>query len=306
FSISRSKERARGWGVPVPGDDSQIIYVWFDALNVYRSAAPHYWPADLHIIGKDILRFHAIYWPAMLLSAGESLPKELFVHGFITSGGRKMSKSLGNVIDPIEMVEKYGVDAVRYYLLAEIPSDEDGDFSESRFKEVYNADLANGIGNFSSRVLTLADGKKLPARNASPARNANIVAGGHSDAGGGFGIKNYELKDFVDKIKAKIGQSIEEKNFKAALAELQNLIRKGDGILTGKKPWELEDGDKKDEVLVEVVSILEALAELLEPFLPDTAFKIFGAIHSTSSGQVKKDGGTVVCEKLDKPLFPRL
>lgn len=272
FSISRSKERARGWGVPVPGDEDQFIYVWFDALNVYRSAAPHYWPAALHIIGKDILRFHAIYWPAMLLSAGESLPKELFVHGFITSEGKKMSKSLGNVIDPVEMVEKYGVDGVRYYLLAEIPSDDDGDFNESRFKEVYNADLANGIGNFASRVLTLAEGLDkitLPNKLALVTRAREAVSG-----------------------------FIEGKKFNLAIGEIQKLIKEGDGLINEKKPWEIEDENKRREVVSELVLILETVAELLEPFLPDTSFKIASAI--------KKDGGTVNCKKLDKSLFPRL
>lgn len=292
FSISRSKERAKNWGVEVPGDKTQVIYVWFDALNVYRSAAPHYWPANLHIIGKDILRFHAIYWPAMLLSAGESLPKELFVHGFITSGGKKMSKSLGNVVDPIETLEKYGVDAVRYYLLSEIPSADDGDFNDDHFKEVYNADLANGIGNFSARVLTLAEKRNLES--------------GPQTEKGRVKIQNYELNAKIEECKTRVEKCIEEKDFRAALQVIQKLVREGDGILTKEKPWELDDGDKKDDVLSEVVAILEAVAELLEPFLPDTSFKILEAIHSAGSGQVKKDGSTVSCKKLEKQLFPRL
>jgi methionyl-tRNA synthetase len=275
FSISRSKERARGWGVPVSSDKDHVMYVWFDALNVYRSAAPHYWPADLHIIGKDILRFHAIYWPAMLLSAGESLPKELFVHGFITSGGRKMSKSLGNVVDPIEMVKKYGVDAVRYYLLSEIPPDDDGDFNEERFKEVYNADLANGIGNFTSRVLALADGKNYELK-----------------------INNIELEKILNEGRARGIECIEGKKFNLALDEIWKLVREGDKLVNDAKPWEIEDGKDKQAIIAELVIILDTVAELLEPFLPDTAFKIASAI--------KKDGNAVSCRKLDKPLFPRL
>ncbi|MBI4136825.1 methionine--tRNA ligase, partial [Candidatus Roizmanbacteria bacterium] len=164
ISISRSNERAKNWGVPVPEDDSQRMYVWFDALNIYQSGIgfgwddkkyEKWWPADVHVIGKGITRFHAIYWPAFLLSAKLTLPKELFVHGYITVDGQKMSKSIGNVVDPFGMIEKYGVDALRYYLLREIPSHGDGDFSERRFKELYNADLANGLGNTVARVAML-------------------------------------------------------------------------------------------------------------------------------------------------------
>jgi len=170
ISISRSNERAKNWGVPIPEDDSQRMYVWFDALNIYQSGVgfgldgeqyKKWWPADVHVIGKGITRFHAIYWPAFLLSAGLSLPKTIFVHGYITVDGQKMSKSLGNVIDPFELVEKYGVDAVRYFFLREIPSTEDGDFSYEKFETRYNADLAGGLGNLVARVLTLAEKAEL-------------------------------------------------------------------------------------------------------------------------------------------------
>src|SRR3989304_2234779 len=168
FSISRSNERVRGVGVPVPDDPpagGQKIYVWFDALNIYQTGIGwgydeklwrRWWPADLHIIGKDIIRFHAVYLPAMLLSAGLPLPKALLVHGFISSGGRKMSKSLGNVIDPYEIIEKYGVESLRYFLLSQIPTLDDGEFTVERFEEVYLADLANGLGNLVARVAGLA------------------------------------------------------------------------------------------------------------------------------------------------------
>ncbi|MCL4418305.1 MAG: methionine--tRNA ligase [Actinobacteria bacterium] len=166
ISISRSNKRAKNWGVPVPNDDSQRMYVWFDALNIYQSGVGFgwddakynkWWPADLHVIGKGILRFHAIYWPAFLLSARLKLPKSIFVHGYFTVNGQKMSKSIGNVVDPNEIIDKYGTDALRYYLLREIPSTADGDFSENRLKEVYNADLANNLGNLISRVAKLCE-----------------------------------------------------------------------------------------------------------------------------------------------------
>ncbi|MCK4525214.1 MAG: methionine--tRNA ligase, partial [Candidatus Andersenbacteria bacterium] len=162
-SFSRPKT-VLDWGVPVPNDKTQTMYVWCDALTNYISALGYennsekfqkYWPADIHVIGKDILRFHTAIWPAMLLSIGLPLPKKIFVHGFITSDGKKMSKSVGNVIDPFEVIDKYGVDALRYYLLKEIPSGGDGDFSYKRFEELYQADLANGIGNLTARIITL-------------------------------------------------------------------------------------------------------------------------------------------------------
>ena len=166
FSISRSNERAHGVGVPLPGDDNQKIYVWFDALTIYMTGVGwgydeklwrRWWPADLHIIGKDIIRFHAVYWPAMLLSAGLPLPKALLVHGFISSGGRKMSKTLGNVIDPYAVIKKYGVEPLRYFLLSQIPTLDDGDFTVEAFKSVYQADLANGLGNLAARLAKLCE-----------------------------------------------------------------------------------------------------------------------------------------------------
>ncbi|KKT53036.1 MAG: Methionine-tRNA ligase [Candidatus Yanofskybacteria bacterium GW2011_GWF1_44_227] len=149
------------WGIPVPGDDTQTMYVWTDALTNYISALGYpedpkfsqYWPVDVHLIGKDILRFHAMYWPAILLSAGVELPKSIYVHGFVTAEGEKMSKSLGNVIDPNQLIEKYGVDVTRYFLLREIPSDDDGDFSFKKLEDRYNGDLANGLGNLVQRLV---------------------------------------------------------------------------------------------------------------------------------------------------------
>ena len=173
LSISRSNERAQNWGVPVPGDPNQRIYVWFDALNIYQSGIGFgwndeeynkWWPADTHVIGKGIIRFHAVYWPAFLLSAGLKLPKRIFAHGYITAEGKKMSKTIGNVIDPNTYIDRYGTDALRYYLLREIPSYTDGDFSDRRFKDIYNADLANGLGNLVARIARLAEKAGVEAK----------------------------------------------------------------------------------------------------------------------------------------------
>lgn len=277
FSISRSVKRAKGWGVPVPGDPSQIMYVWFDALNIYQSGVgfgwddnfyKKWWPADLHIIGKGILRFHAIYWPAILLSAGLPLPKSIFVHGYLTVDGQKISKSLGNVVDPFGLIEKYGVDPVRYYLLREIPSYGDGDFSERRFKELYNADLANGLGNLVARVAKLAEQAKLKIKN----EKLKIT------------IKNLKIENYT--------KCLDEYRFNDALVFIWEKISEADRYVDAHRPWELK-GVESETVLNHLTSEIREIAVLLEPFLPETAEKI----QKQFAGPKIKSG---------PPLFPRL
>lgn len=272
-SFSRPRKDL-SWGIPVPGDDTQTIYVWADALTNYLSAVGYgldenyekWWPADVQVIGKDILRFHAAIWPGMLLSAGLPLPKALYVHGFITVEGQKMSKTIGNVIDPVELVQKYGTDAVRYYLLKEIPSTEDGDFSATKFEALYNGDLANGLGNFASRVLALAAGKNI------------------SDFPESYGDETGKIEEVEKKISEKIsGFRLHE-----ASVHLWELIAFGDGYLNEKAPWKNPD----PKVLGGLLIILGAVAKNLEPFLPDTASKI----QNSLSGSIEKG----------ENLFPRL
>lgn len=285
FSISRSKERAHGWGVPVPNDPSQIMYVWFDALNVYRSAAPSWWPARLHIIGKGIIRFHAVYWPAILLSAKIALPKELFVHGYITVDGQKMSKTIGNTVDPVQLVEKYGSDPVRYYLLREIPSTDDGDFSEEKFKLRYNADLANGLGNFTSRVLTLAE--KLNPWSLSTTDNLQPTA-------------SPDTQHAIREVRHETEKAINERRLHDALANIWRLVSFGDKMVNATKPWELKDDDvKKREIVGELVFLLAAIADMLVPFLPATAAAI-------SENLTKEKEMIVAAHKPTRPLFNRL
>lgn len=167
FSVSRSRQRARGWGVEVPGDPDQVMYVWFDALSNYITALDYgtdgelyrrYWlenPRRVHCIGKGIVRFHAVYWPAMLMSAGEPLPEIIFVHGYLTIAGEKISKTLGNVVPPAEPVARFGVDAVRYWMLREVPPTEDADYTDERLERRYNADLANDLGNLLNRAVSM-------------------------------------------------------------------------------------------------------------------------------------------------------
>ena len=281
LSISRSK-KSLSWGIPILGSD-QVMYVWVDALSNYISAIGYgqknqksrrqfekTWPADIHCIGKDISRFHAIIWPAMLISAGLPLPKKLLVHGFITVEGQKMSKSLGNVVDPLVLVKKYGTDPVRYYLLREIPSDEDGDFSETNLRRRYEDDLANGLGNFVSRVSHLAAKEK---------------------------IENYEVDRLIRlKIKEaseKIDRQTEKFKLHEAISVIWDLIKFGDVYVNAKQPWKKND----PAVIKNLIGIVEGLSSLLYPFLPETAEKIGKLI-------IKK--GKYLRVKKSSPLFPKL
>ncbi len=273
FSISRSVERAKNWGVPVPNDESQIMYVWFDALVTYLTALGYgtneelynkYWRDDsqkIHVIGKGIIRFHAVYWIAMLLSAKIPLPNEEFVHGYVTVNGQKISKSVGNTVDPYELVEKYSTDPVRYYLLKEISSYIDGDFSEERFTESYNANLANGLGNLVSRVAKLCE------------KNSIIATPGSS-------VWCTDLEKYMAEYK-----------FSEAMGVIWDLISQADKQINEEKPWELE-GEKAKQVLRNLVKQIQAIAYNLQPFLPETAEKILKQF----SGEIKSAA----------PLFPRI
>jgi methionyl-tRNA synthetase len=263
ISFSRPRKDLQ-WGIPVPDDDSQTIYVWADALANYLYLKDR-WPADLHCIGKDILRFHALYWPAMLLSVGLPLPKQIFVHGHITVNSQKMSKTLGNVVDPVELVRKYGADAVRYFLLREIPPTDDGDFSYEKFEERYNGDLANGLGNFAARVLKLAS------------RDVNSIRIHATDA-------NFDR--LIATTKKTVSEKMEGYKFHEALATIWELINFGDKYLDEKKPWTITESDSADKSIIKKETIfnclylLKEIAILLEPFLPETSQKINKSITS--------------------------
>ncbi|MDA1337307.1 MAG: methionine--tRNA ligase [bacterium] len=281
ISISRTNERAKNWGVSVPGDNSQKIYVWLEALNIYQSGVgfgldeekyKKWWPADVHVIGKGITRFHAVYWPAFLLSAGLPLPKTLFVHGYLTIDGQKMSKTLGNVIDPFELVKKYGVDAVRYFFLREIPSTGDGDFSYEKFETRYNADLASGLGNLVSRVVTMAQN----SANTSLLRSSGVSA------------NNLEIQHIIESVNKECAEALEEFRFNEALESIWRLIQFCDRYIEQKRPW--EESAEQREVIEDLLFALSHIAKLLQPFLPETAEKI--------TEQLKEGKG--------ESLFPRL
>jgi methionyl-tRNA synthetase len=265
--ISRSAKRAKGWGIDVPGDPSQKIWVWFDALSNYINAVGYatdeskfkkWWPADIHVIGKGISRFHCIYWPAILISANLPLPKSIFIHGYITVSGQKMSKSLGNVIDPFELVKKYGTDAVRYFLLREIPPFEDGDFTYEKFEKRYNSDLAAGLGNLVARVITLA--KKLKTQNSK------------------LKIKNSKLEREILAKKEKWKKSLNEFKFNEALKSIWDLISFCDRYIEKEKPW--QKSEKQKIVISDLISTLKEISNLLNPFLPQTSEKILNQIET--------------------------
>lgn len=267
IAISRPNVK---WGIPLPWDKDQTIYVWVDALINYFTGAKSengqdFWPADMHIIGRDISKFHCIIWPAILLAAGLDMPKQVVVHGYLTIGGEKMSKSLGNVIDPNTWVAKYGADAVRYLLMREVAFGQDGDVSEEKLKVRYEGELANGLGNLVSRVTTLVEKYPVEVNLGNP------------------------LED------NEIAKDIEEFKFNDALAKIWALVAQANKIVDEQKLWSLpkEDMVKFKEYATTVLIICLSVARYLKPFLPETSEKILKIITA---------------EKITKadPLFPRV
>lgn len=262
------------WGIPLPWDANQTTYVWIEALCNYISALGYpsgekykkYWPADVHLVGKDIIRFHCLIWPALLEAVGLPWPKRVFAHGFFTVDGQKMSKSLGNAIDPNHLVAKFGSDAVRYFLLREIPFGEDGDFSFSKLEARYEGELANGLGNFASRVLALAEKYK-------------VVLGDY------YG----EVKNKIEETSQVAFDKTSEFKFHDALTAIWNLLSYGDSYINDKKLWKRPDSKHVSGML----AILDKVAFLLAPYMPETSEKIRSALSA---------------EKIEKPqpLFPRI
>ena len=284
FSISRLKEKMP-WGIPVPNDNKHVMYVWFDALTNYISALG--WPDDqkkftefwgtndnpkaIQVAGKDNLRQQAAMWQAMLMAAKLPSTRQIFIHGFITSGGQKMSKSLGNVIDPFYYTKTYGVDALRYYLLAKTSPTEDSDFTRYSFEKVYQADLANGLGNLISRVAGLAK-----------TTNCKLIYLNQ-------GKENYFLHNQLSK---EVKRYIESYEFDKALDFIWNMIRKANIFINERGVWNLK-GEQKAASLTNLINQTHKIANNLKPFLPDTANRILEQFKGPKI-------------KAKKPLFPRL
>lgn len=323
--ISFSREKVK-WGVPLPWDESHTAYVWSDAFLNYLTILdwdgtagkqPKMWPADLQIMSKDILRVHATIWPAMLLSLGLDLPREMFIHGFFLVEGRKMSKSLGNVVSPGELKEKYGVDGTRYLLLSAAVFGRDGDISRDYFEEKYNADLANGIGNLVSRVLSMT-GKyfdsKIPENNKEketliPNRILEKYKTGDSEDSAFEKLFGREVEIYEDLFKdLKLDQTL------SLINDLTGII---DGYINEYEPFKLikEDEEKTASVLYNCLESIRIIAWLTWPFMPETAEKIWQALGLDPAEEMNRPfkkgvkwGQLKAGSKIKKgePLFPRL
>jgi methionyl-tRNA synthetase len=267
LSISRT---TFDWGIPVPGDPRHIMYVWVDALTNYITAVgfpdtdsakfKRYWPADLHVIGKDIVRFHAVYWPAFLMSAGLELPKRVFGHGFLFHRGEKMSKSVGNVVDPFTLADAYGVDPLRYFLLREVPFGQDGNYSHDAIVARINADLANDLGNLAQRSLSMV------------ARQCNGVL----PAPGKYGAADQAMLDSADRMLGEARTAMATQQLHHVLNSIWAVVADANRYFAGEAPWALAktDPERMGTVLHVTAEVIRQVAILTQPFMPGSAEKL--------------------------------
>ena len=305
LSVSRT---TFDWGIPVPDSDDHIMYVWVDALTNYITGVGFpdeeaelfktFWPADVHIIGKDIIRFHAVYWPAFLMSAGVALPKRVFAHGFLFNQGEKMSKSLGNVISPDEMIAHYGCDQLRYFFLREVPFGKDGNYSHEAIVARVNADLANDLGNLAQRSLSMIaknlDGV-LPSLTALSKEDEEILAA-------------------VDGLLPLVRQEMEGQAIHKALETIFKVVSDANKYFAAQEPWALKksDPDRMGTVLGVTAEVIRQVAILLQPFIPDGAGALLDALGEgadvrdfSALGPSGRLPSARVIEK-PSPVFPRL
>lgn len=304
LSISRT---TFNWGVKVPGDEAHIMYVWLDALTNYITAVGYpeteagdyarYWPADLHMVGKDILRFHAVYWPAFLMAAGLEPPKRVFAHGWWTNEGQKISKSLGNVIDPIDLANTYGLDQVRYFLLREVPFGNDGDFSHQAMVNRMNGELANDFGNLAQRVLSMV------------AKNCD----GKVPTPGDFDDDDKTMLDGARNLLEIVRNHIDRQGFNHALEAIWTVIRAANGYVDRQAPWKLrkEDPARMLTVLYVLAETIRHLAILCQPVMPDTMSKMLDQLgvgeDARTFASLGEGGALTPGAALPKPegVFPR-
>ena len=300
------------WGVPVSFDEKHVVYVWIDALSNYITALgfsseddsdyKRYWPADVHLVGKEIVRFHTIIWPIMLMALGEPLPKQVFGHGWLILEGGKMSKSKGNVVDPVILVQKYGVDAIRYFLLREVPFGSDGIYSEEALVNRLNSDLANDLGNLLSRTLTMIDkyfsGSVPIPENTGDPLDASLI-------------------ELAETVPSKVGELMDNLLFSNALAEIWRLIGRANKYIDETMPWVLAKDEAKKErlatVLYNLAEVLRMIAVLIEPFMPNAPVKIFDQLgvddESLKTWESIKNFGVLKAGTITRKgeiIFPRV
>ena len=304
LSVSRTSFK---WGVEVPGDPDHIMYVWLDALTNYITAVDYpdqgsdmygrYWPADLHMVGKDILRFHAVYWPAFLMGAGLEPPKRVFAHGWWTNEGQKISKSLGNIIDPLEIVETYGLDQIRYFLLREVPFGNDGDFSRRSVVNRINGELANDLGNLAQRVLSMI----------------GRYCGGMLPAPGDFTAEDRTILDQATGLLDTLRRQMDAQAFHEALEALWTVVRAANAYVDQQAPWQLNKDDpaRRDTVLYVLAEVIRHLALYIQPYMPDSADRMLAQLavgdDARSFAHVGPDHALAPGVALPKPspVFPR-
>ncbi|MDX8391230.1 MAG: methionine--tRNA ligase [Mariprofundaceae bacterium] len=305
LSVSRT---TFSWGIPVPGDEAHVIYVWIDALTNYLTAAGFpddispYWPADVHLIGKDILRFHAVYWPCMLMAAGLPLPKRVFAHGWWTVEGAKMSKSMGNALQPDKLLEDYGADTVRYFLLREVPFGQDGDFSFSALKQRYNSELANDMGNLLNRSISMLhkyqDGVLMAVGSEQEKDRALVAA--------------------IEAMQRNVDAAMQRQAFHTVLEQINSVVRHGNRYVEENAPWALfKQGDsiRLATVLYHLIESLRLIVLQLSPFMPGKCALMLAQIMNADicieSLSLSEHGGWGllpeghVCAR-PQPVFPRM
>jgi methionyl-tRNA synthetase len=301
LSISRT---TFNWGVPVPGDPAHIMYVWLDALTNYITAVGYpdttgefarFWPADLHMVGKDILRFHAVYWPAFLMAGGIQPHKRVFAHGWWTNEGQKISKSLGNVIDPLALKEKYGLDPVRYFLLREVPFGNDGDFSNRAMVNRINGELANELGNLAQRTLA----------------QVNKNCGAQVPVAGPMNGEDETLLEAAAALLPHVRDAIERQQFHEALEAIWQVVRAANGYIDKQAPWALRKTDpaRMGTVLYVLIDAIRRVALLLQPFMPDSIARMLDqlAVPEVARGFAFFDREMTAGTPLPAPqgVFPR-